>query len=563
MYAYGVGSTYDDADRIALRSLSSQISVHVESVCHYEVSDSNKMFREFFNNSVKAYTAQSLYMAKAKVVEENKDKIRVIRFIRESDVEQVFNHRIKKIRDYCRAGDLAAQEYRVSDALKYYYWSFILLQSHPGKDTLHTSGPDDHGLLLSALPEKINRIFSSLKINITKFETDSVRLVKKVHLSVMTDNHPAECFDFSYWDGDGFTKSSCTDGLASVDFYDSTGLSLRMLRINAEYRNYDLAKSFDPELFTIMEDIRLPVFGKGEFTLPLQQTTSSVKEKPTVTTEEKRNVVAEQIVQKIISALKQDDPASVKQYFAGDGFSLMMKMLSGGKMNILNDVGQLSSVRIMDKTEVRPVPVKFTFQHGQKEFIENLVFTFNASNQVEEVSFSLSTRALSDIISKGSGTREEKYTLIRFLETFKTAYFLRREDYLRQVFSDKALIIVGTMLRTAESQPDLYSMFSNEKVKYIKLSKDQYLERLHQVFLSNEFIRLQFEETLIQRRNGNDKTYGIQLEQYYSSSRYCDKGYLTLILDLNDTVNPKIYVRVWQPTRDEDGSWIGLGSFYN
>jgi hypothetical protein len=61
---------------------------------------------------------------------------------------------------------------------------------------------------------------------------------------------------------------------------------------------------------------------------------------------------------------------------------------------------------------------------------------------------------------------------------------------------------------------------------------------------------------------GDDKVYGIQIAQHYHSSNYADKGYLFLMLDLNDTLNPRIYVRSWQPEKNPDGSIIGLADFH-
>jgi hypothetical protein len=34
------------------------------------------------------------------------------------------------------------------------------------------------------------------------------------------------------------------------------------------------------------------------------------------------------------------------------------------------------------------------------------------------------------------------------------------------------------------------------------------------------------------------------------------------MIDLNDTLNPKIYVRTWQPQKNPDGSIYGLADFH-
>ena len=87
------------------------------------------------------------------------------------------------------------------------------------------------------------------------------------------------------------------------------------------------------------------------------------------------------------------------------------------------------------------------------------------------------------------------------------------------------------------------------------------MERLKMVFNRNEFINIQFEDNLVRKTEKNEKIYGIQIAQHYYSSTYADKGYLFLMIDLNDTINPKIYIRTWQPQKNPDGSIFGLEDF--
>ncbi|MDD3568459.1 MAG: hypothetical protein PHT92_08690, partial [Bacteroidales bacterium] len=92
-------------------------------------------------------------------------------------------------------------------------------------------------------------------------------------------------------------------------------------------------------------------------------------------------------------------------------------------------------------------------------------------------------------------------------------------------------------------------------------SKKEYLERLKSIFRRNEFINIHFEDNEVRKTQRDDKIYGIQIAQHYHSSTYADKGYLFLMIDLNDTLQPKIYVRSWQPQKNPDGSIYGLEDF--
>ena len=108
----------------------------------------------------------------------------------------------------------------------------------------------------------------------------------------------------------------------------------------------------------------------------------------------------------------------------------------------------------------------------------------------------------------------------------------------------------------------MYLNLGEQNVKYIKLTKQEYLDRLRMVFKSNEVVNIQFDENTVKKARPDSKIYGIQIAQNYYSTSYADKGYLFLMIDLNDSLNPKIYVRTWQPTKNSDGSVYGITDFH-
>lgn len=190
--------------------------------------------------------------------------------------------------------------------------------------------------------------------------------------------------------------------------------------------------------------------------------------------------------------------------------------------------------------------------------------TLNSQDKIDEINFSLSETAIKDILSKEDrfAVAEVKYFLIRFMENYKTAYCLKRLDYLQKIFDEDALIIVGKIVKKSNHPTDsYYSKLSNEEVTYQRLSKEQYLSNLKRVFDLNEFVNIQFEDNTVKKAKKDVDIYGIQIAQYYTSETYADKGYLFLMIDLRDTLNPLIHVRTWQPQKNEDGSIYGLEDF--
>ena len=105
------------------------------------------------------------------------------------------------------------------------------------------------------------------------------------------------------------------------------------------------------------------------------------------------------------------------------------------------------------------------------------------------------------------------------------------------------------------------SYLSEDKIEFIRLSKNEYLKRLKKVFEKNDFVRIQFDEISIQRHPQFDNIYGVQLKQRWHSSTYSDEGYLFLMIDFMDPQEPIIHVRAWQPEKFSDGSTINIYDF--
>ena len=149
-----------------------------------------------------------------------------------------------------------------------------------------------------------------------------------------------------------------------------------------------------------------------------------------------------------------------------------------------------------------------------------------------------------------SGRLEESDSLQRrrildYCEHFRTAYPTRDIDFLRQLFSDNALIIVGTTVKSDDAGKS--KTLGQTKVVYTVRSKQQYLERLQSIFRANEKIDVGFSDFRIMRHPSIKGIYGVSLRQTYTSDRYSDEGYLFLLWDFRNPSMPKIHVRTWQP----------------
>jgi hypothetical protein len=215
---------------------------------------------------------------------------------------------------------------------------------------------------------------------------------------------------------------------------------------------------------------------------------------------------------------------------------------------------------IGDEVVCRSIPINFSFKNNNRQFVENITFTFNADKKIDCLAFGLDEKAADDILHHVAWGEYARKILTEFLENYKTAYSLKRIDYLRQVFDDNAVIITGKVVTRPEGTDDAGRQYLNNKyVQLTRQSKEQYLRNLERCFESNEFINIRFAENDIVKAGVGGEVYGIQIKQDYYSSNYGDTGYLFLMVDLNDPKQPIIKVRVWQPERDPD--FKGLPNF--
>ncbi len=153
-----------------------------------------------------------------------------------------------------------------------------------------------------------------------------------------------------------------------------------------------------------------------------------------------------------------------------------------------------------------------------------------------------------------------RHRILDYCEHFRTAYTRRDLPFLRQVFSDRALIIVGSVVRNGAQQDGTRG---TDLVKYSVRTKEEYLERLEKVFQANKKIQVHFSDFHIMRHPTQDGIYGVQLRQRYQADRYSDDGYLFLLWDFRNPAQPLIHVRTWQPETDVRGGaeLIDLSNF--
>lgn len=575
-YYYGIasGPNHHIARNNALAHLSESISVQIMSEFEQVVRETNSDLEQYAQGIVKTYSNTRLNRYEQRILSQTDESIEILVFIEKSAVERLFQDVEKMIHDFIRLAEKAETDLRIDDVLRYYYWAYLLSRSHPDNTKLRHTFSDGSNLpLMLAISDRIKQTFATLRFQVQNIETIKNPAQKLININITYKGKPIQRLDYTYFTGDGISaQHTAANGMAVAILDGGAASGMQSLRLDVEYQYINQARS-TPEVQHLLENIDIPYFPTARFIINIGNHTlvvpESTKASMTMVLDRHQNELSpEQTVEMVVEAITQSNHQAVRNLFTDEGWDIYRKLITSGKVTILHQQREsLRTIQVNDEVMVRTVPMLFAYNTSRQSFIENVVFSFNSEGLINNMSYALSDLAINDILAKPEnfGREEDKYFLIKFMEDFKTAYALKRLDFLDAIFDENALIIIGNIVKRTDEPVEkvqgMYGSLTREQVDYIRLSKSEYINRLRTVFNRNEFINIRFEDNEVRKTQKDDKIYGIQIAQNYFSSTYADKGYLFLMIDLNDSVNPRIYVRTWQPNKNDDGSIYGLEDF--
>ena len=570
-YLYGLGESdvYEKADQAALGDLISQISVNVEDSLTVLRSETNGDYNEYARSVVITYSSATISNA-LRIEEDRKGIHTVVRYIPKENIYKIFENRKQSILNYTKDGFRAEWKLQIGDALRNFYWADVLLRSHPEYNSLTYCDEKDTLLLKVFLPNKINEIFSNIRLTVLEQEYKPEEKYAKYTIGLKYKNEDIQSLDYTYKYKNSWSATmTANNGLACIEYYGDDARKDKEINVRVAYM-YKEKSSFDKDIQSVFSaDLNIPYFSKCELRTEAPKDKKKREENIQVSLKSSNQPVkatkfeVKSVLQEILGSIEQKGRNTDLSLFTPDGMDAYNKLIKYGNAVVLKQNNELKTVRVNDETIVRSVPMKFNFS-GNRQFVEDVVFIFNDEGKINDINFSLSDVATNDILSKPEkfATEEERYFLIRFMENYKTAYCLKRIDYLQKVFDEDALIIVGKVLDNyTNTDRNMMSLLPEKEIQYQRFSKTEYLSRLKRVFANQEFVNIHFEDNTVEKANRDVPIYGIQIAQHYTSATYADKGYLFLMIDLRDTLNPIVHVRTWQPQKNPDGSIYGLNDF--
>lgn len=197
--------------------------------------------------------------------------------------------------------------------------------------------------------------------------------------------------------------------------------------------------------------------------------------------------------------------------------------------------------------QVRNIPLVMKPVGERQDNVEyqEAVISFSKDGRITGFNLTLSMNMYSKVMQNTIEISDirRRMEILDYVEYFRTSYNRKDISFLRQVFSEDALIITGKVIKVRPSE-----VFpSGNKITYRKQTKQQYLANLSAAFKRTKYIHVNFDDIKIVAHPTKSNVYGVTVHQSWNASNYSDEGYVFMIWDFTNEYEPKIHVRTWQP----------------
>lgn len=482
--------------------------------------------------------------------------------------------RTKKLMEFLRIAYDAEQQGNTGAALQYYYGAYVYKGILDNTDDIHF--PNNTVPSLDRwLPNHIKELLQNIKVYCTRIP-DNKREAKLWFLT--NDGQKCNNIIYQYNVGEGYDigtyqiKNGC--GYIEISPFNPP----KNVQVRIQYR-YDDEWS-DAELQSLLKDVPedygnfssmaeygpIPIVEESDVELLLTKSMpQNIDDAKKLFKEE--DAISEEILQNEAKQfeLSQEDAAyytkaldkicssiASKNYYSIDstlfseqGWQIYKALIRNGKATVRNATNY-KLISFCGEVYARSIQMSFTFS-GKKTILENVVFVFDKNRKVDGIQFALDDVTASNIMETCPTGAETAYTIANFIENYRTAFALKRLDYIESIFAEDAVIIIGRVVKkTVMSDVASINGKSAEDIHYSMPNKQEYIKRLARNFKNNEWINIKFANATTEYSEKN-QYYGVGLQQDYYSSTYSDHGHLFLIVDFKTTDQPVILLRAWTP----------------
>lgn len=415
IYTEATAATSTAADSVALDALVGKLAQTVDLPYSSEI---RKSLINTYLEDIKRVCAM--------ISSNGRGKASVMRYIQRNDVERIFEGRRSKVKEMLSIASTADRKCQMDVALRYYSWAETLMRSLPSTDVV-------------AIAEAKSRRETILKGLNVEFDRQDIYDKGIVELTFTFKGKPVKNIDYKFFDGKTWSKVlSAKDGKGFVEV--RPGSKIDQYRIKYEitpahlqhlFREVSLVeKALAPEAentdggtrsakthsgpavtatasessarkidFSAVKKKVLDVVAREEFQTEPDSTRGGLT--PIVFSSE-----YEDIVNKVCKGVTSGADESLYEYFTPEGYEIFNRLIRYGNARVLN-FGELNFYGLGEEVYARSVPMVFSFRGNQRQFVENIVFTFNGERKICDLSFSLGKKQCKALSARQAGPRRQ------------------------------------------------------------------------------------------------------------------------------------------------------------
>lgn len=191
-----------------------------------------------------------------------------------------------------------------------------------------------------------------------------------------------------------------------------------------------------------------------------------------------------------------------------------------------------------DGYEIRDVIVNI-LQRDSIYSERQLTVSFSSFGDISNISFSIDKWLYNRVFLSSTGLiaedsivksdKEDKYSIVNFIEQYQTSFEIKDMAFIEALFSDDALIITGASVKRHRSNDNNYQGITSSMYK--KYNKETYLTSIRREMMSKEKSNLRISDIEIEQHPLNKHVYGVTVVQKDKSGKYDDERKLFLIID--------------------------------
>lgn len=559
-----------EAEEKALADLTKMISVRIQTTVDMSTTENATNLNKDFSNIVKSYSSATLRNVKTVGLPPERGQFYVFRYIEKEEVEKIFNERKVLVGNMYQKGIEFVEKGNMEQGIKLFYHAIILLQSIPD------SRYEFEGKELSVeLPSLINELIKQIQLEIVS-DTKVSEKEREIEIRAKSKKYPIATLSASYWDGQDQNTIRFVDGIAILKLYGSaTQLKSISFTINTQF--YE-SRNEIKEVAELWDFVSKP-FIQAEKKLYFKKTKSNTT-KPIITENQTSwqvpNIKAESLslttgelnryakqVSDVSKRLEKSDRTMVNDSFLVKKEQLITKH---NQIRFTATQGEVFARKTWDGIEVRPMKALNKYKRIKLESPEVFVYDFSSKGEINDVNFGVFPDLYAGFQQQSRGNAEDwaqRQVIIKFMERYRTGFLSRDSEFISKMFADEAVVIVGRVLKPGDKR-NPYEYIPEGKsqpgVEYIKMTKQEYIDRQKKLFGQNQDIFLGFSSFTINRTNSQPGVFGVSLRQHYQADTYADEGHLFLLVDFNGE-EPQIYVRAWQPNEWNPDALINMYNF--